>query len=195
MSTVDHTIRCITLGDTATGKTSLLTRIAFDRFEESYDATIGIDYLAHIVRRHGRSIKLQLWDTAGAERFRSIISSYFRNSHICFLVYSLTHRCSFLRVLTWYRLALDSNFKGRFILVGTKYSRDMREVSYQEGQELALKLDVPFVETSAADGYNVHTLVHLTIQECCGNMFDVKPTADDHYVLHPRSGRECCLLC
>lgn len=200
--TIDRNIRCITLGDTATGKTSLLTRIAFDCFDESYDATIGIDYMTRVVRRDGRSIKLQLWDTAGAERFRSIIASYFRQSQVCFLVYSLTNRTSFLHVRTWYKLAVESNFTGRFILVGTKYShRDhhrarAREVSHHEGQELADQLDIPFLETSASEDYHVHTLVHLVLEVCREDRNDeIVSTPVYRLLQQQRSGHECCCVC
>ncbi|KAG7268793.1 hypothetical protein CRUP_018348 [Coryphaenoides rupestris] len=64
----------------AVGKTSLITRFMYDSFDNTYQATIGIDFLSKTMYLEDRTIRLQLWDTAGQERFRSLIPSYIRDS-------------------------------------------------------------------------------------------------------------------
>ena len=60
------------------GKTSVISRFMYDKFDLSYQATIGIDFLSKTMYLDDRTVRLQLWDTAGQERFRSLIPSYVR---------------------------------------------------------------------------------------------------------------------
>uniref|UniRef100_A0A672NAT1 RAB6A, member RAS oncogene family n=1 Tax=Sinocyclocheilus grahami TaxID=75366 RepID=A0A672NAT1_SINGR len=76
----------------AVGKTSLITRFMYDSFDNTYQATIGIDFLSKTMYLEDRTIRLQLWDTAGQERFRSLIPSYIRDSAAAVVVYDITSR-------------------------------------------------------------------------------------------------------
>ena len=89
------------LGDQAVGKTSVITRFMYDKFEANYAATIGIDFLSKTVYLEERTVRLQLWDTAGQERFRSLIPSYIRDSSAAVVVYDVTNRQSFLNTTRW----------------------------------------------------------------------------------------------
>lgn len=75
---------------TAVGKTSLITRFMYDTFDNTYQATIGIDFLSKTMYLEDRTVRLQLWDTAGQERFRSLIPSYIRDSTVAVVVYDIT---------------------------------------------------------------------------------------------------------
>jgi small GTP-binding protein len=72
------------------GKTSLITRFMYDTFDNTYQATIGIDFLSKTMYLEDRTVRLQLWDTAGQERFRSLIPSYIRDSSVAVVVYDIT---------------------------------------------------------------------------------------------------------
>jgi len=72
------------------GKTSLITRFMYDTFDNTYQATIGIDFLSKTMYLEDRTVRLQLWDTAGQERFRSLIPSYIRDSSVAVIVYDIT---------------------------------------------------------------------------------------------------------
>ena len=89
------------LGDQSVGKTSVITRFMYDKFESNYAATIGIDFLSKTVYLEERTVRLQLWDTAGQERFRSLIPSYIRDSSAAVVVYDVTNRQSFLNTTRW----------------------------------------------------------------------------------------------
>lgn len=65
-------MKIITLGDSGSGKTSLLVRFSENEFYEDTSGTIGLDYMTKVVHVDGKATKLQLWDTAGQERFKSI---------------------------------------------------------------------------------------------------------------------------
>ena len=69
--------KIVLIGDSATGKSSILTRYADNTFEEAFLPTIGVDFKSKtFLHKSGRTIKMQVWDTAGQERFRSITGSY-----------------------------------------------------------------------------------------------------------------------
>ncbi|KQK76734.1 Ras-related protein Rab-6B [Amazona aestiva] len=84
--------KLVFLGEQSVGKTSLITRFMYDSFDNTYQATIGIDFLSKTMYLEDRTIRLQLWDTAGQERFRSLIPSYIRDSAVAVIVFDITNR-------------------------------------------------------------------------------------------------------
>ncbi|CAE6418085.1 unnamed protein product [Rhizoctonia solani] len=93
--------KIVLLGDQSVGKTSLITRFMYDTFDNTYQATIGIDFLSKTMYLDDRTVRLQLWDTAGQERFRSLIPSYIRDSSVAIVVYDITNRASFMSTSKW----------------------------------------------------------------------------------------------
>lgn len=95
--TFDSLFKIVLIGESNTGKTSLLLRFAENTFSENYLCTIGVDFKTKTlsVDKGSRLVKLQIWDTAGQERFRSISHAYYRNSHGCVAVYDISNRGSF----------------------------------------------------------------------------------------------------
>merc|ERR1711976_992630 len=93
--------KVVFLGKQSVGKTSLITRFMYDSFDNTYQATIGIDFLSKTMYLEDRTVRLQLWDTAGQERFRSLIPSYIRDSTVAVVVYDITNRASFEQVTSW----------------------------------------------------------------------------------------------
>nr|XP_010941191.1 ras-related protein RABH1b isoform X3 [Elaeis guineensis] len=81
--------KLVFLGDQSVGKTSIITRFMYDKFDNTYQATIGIDFLSKTMYLEDRTVRLQLWDTAGQERFRSLIPSYIRDSSVAVIVYDV----------------------------------------------------------------------------------------------------------
>eukprot|EP00004_Rigifila_ramosa_P013800 TRINITY_DN3085_c0_g1_i3.p1 TRINITY_DN3085_c0_g1~~TRINITY_DN3085_c0_g1_i3.p1 ORF type:complete len:123 (-),score=18.65 TRINITY_DN3085_c0_g1_i3:375-743(-) len=88
--------KLVFLGDQSVGKTSIITRFMYDSFENTYQATIGIDFLSKTLYLDDRTVRLQLWDTAGQERFRSLIPSYIRDSSVAIIVYDITSSLFFI---------------------------------------------------------------------------------------------------
>lgn len=88
-------------GDQSVGKTSIITRFMYDKFDSTYQATIGIDFLSKTMYLDDRVVRLQLWDTAGQERFRSLIPSYIRDSSVAVIVFDVTSRDSFENTGRW----------------------------------------------------------------------------------------------
>ncbi|KAK9848714.1 hypothetical protein MYU51_015471 [Penicillium brevicompactum] len=177
--------KLVFLGEQSVGKTSLITRFMYDSFDNTYQATIGIDFLSkvrHIVPRIGssvnlttmyledRTVRLQLWDTAGQERFRSLIPSYIRDSSVAVVVYDISNAKSFQNTRKW----IDDVRGERgsdviIVLVGNKTDlNDKREVTTAQGEEEAKKNGLMFIETSAKVGHNVKQLFRRIAQALPG---------------------------
>uniref|UniRef100_A0A4W3JZK1 RAB6A, member RAS oncogene family n=1 Tax=Callorhinchus milii TaxID=7868 RepID=A0A4W3JZK1_CALMI len=139
------------------GKTSLITRFMYDSFDNTYQATIGIDFLSKTMYLEDRTVRLQLWDTAGQERFRSLIPSYIRDSTVAVVVYDITNVNSFQQTTKWIDdVRTERGSDVIIMLVGNKTDlADKRQVAIEEGERKAKELNVMFIETSAKAGYNV----------------------------------------
>ncbi|XP_056005800.1 ras-related protein Rab6 isoform X8 [Ostrea edulis] len=147
-------------GEMGVGKTSLITRFMYDSFDNTYQATIGIDFLSKTMYLEDRTIRLQLWDTAGQERFRSLIPSYIRDSSVAVVVYDITNANSFQQTSKWIDdVRTERGSDVIIMLVGNKTDlSDKRQITTEEGERKAKELSVMFIETSAKAGYNVKQL-------------------------------------
>lgn len=152
--------KLVFLGDQSVGKTSIITRFAYDTFDRQYQATIGIDFLSKTMYLEDRTVRLQLWDTAGQERFRSLIPSYVRDSAGAIVVYDITSRPSFLSTFAWMQDIRQERGGDLVIaLVGNKTDlQEHREVSVEEAQEKANEFNAMFLEVSAKVGSNIKAL-------------------------------------
>lgn len=131
----------------------------YDKFDNSYQATIGIDFLSKTMYLEDRTVRLQLWDTAGQERFRSLIPSYIRDSSVAVIVYDVSSRASFVNSTKWIsEVKAERGGDVIIALVGNKTDLDGREVSAAEGEAKAKEEGVMFIETSAKVGFNVKVL-------------------------------------
>ncbi|XP_040036981.1 ras-related protein Rab-6A isoform X2 [Gasterosteus aculeatus] len=152
--------KLVFLGEQSVGKTSLITRFMYDSFDNTYQATIGIDFLSKTMYLEDRTIRLQLWDTAGQERFRSLIPSYIRDSAAAVVVYDITNVNSFQQTTKWIDdVRTERGSDVIIMLVGNKTDlADKRQITTEEGEQRAKDMNVLFIETSAKTGYNVKQL-------------------------------------
>ncbi|XP_051513854.1 ras-related protein Rab-41 isoform X1 [Myxocyprinus asiaticus] len=152
--------KLVFLGEQSVGKTSLITRFMYDSFDNTYQATIGIDFLSKTMYLEDRTIRLQLWDTAGQERFRSLIPSYIRDSAAAVVVYDIANLNSFQQTSKWIDdVRTERGSDVIIMLVGNKTDlADKRQVSVEAAEKKARELKVLYIETSAKAGYNVKQL-------------------------------------
>ena len=122
-----------------------------------HDLTIGVEFGSRTVNLGGMTVKLQIWDTAGQESFRSITRSYYRGAAGALLVYDICRRETFLHLTSWLEDARQHASPNMTImLIGNKSDLDhMRAVSYEEGQDFAREHGMVFLETSARTAQNV----------------------------------------
>ena len=101
MSSYSYLFKYIVIGDTSVGKSCLLLQFLEKKFKFDHDTTIGVEFGSKIINVKDKQIKLQIWDTAGQETFKSITRSYYRGSIGVVLVYDITNRDSFNNVSKW----------------------------------------------------------------------------------------------
>ena len=157
MVNFDYLLKYIIIGDAAVGKSNLLLRYVHGQFKPEYQLTIGVEFGAKNIEIDSKMFRIQIWDTAGQENFRSITRAYYKNSVCALVVYDISSRDSFNNVMSWIEDCKNQSPKTIFIvLVGNKCDlEDKRQVTYEEGKELADKNELLFFESSAKDGINV----------------------------------------
>lgn len=153
----DYLFRVILIGNAASGKSSILMRFAENEYKGVYQATIGLDFKIKIFEIDGESVKLQIWDTAGQETFRTVTCSYYKGAAGVIIFYDVTDKHSFKAIEGWLE-ELDKYGSATVarLLVGNKTDLEgQRQVSYAEGKALADRLGLKFLETSAKLSTNV----------------------------------------
>ncbi|KZT74042.1 ras-domain-containing protein [Daedalea quercina L-15889] len=153
----DYLFKLLLIGDSGVGKSCLLLRFAEDNFTDSYLSTIGVDFKIRTIDLEGKTVKLQIWDTTGQERFRTIAAAYYRGAHGIVVVYDVTDPESFGNVKSWLteieRYASETVKK---LIIGNKSDLvEKKAVEYNTAQEFANSLQIPFLETSAKTAANV----------------------------------------
>ena len=139
------------------GKSCLLLQFTDKRFQPVHDLTIGVEFGARMINLQDKQVKLQIWDTAGQESFRSITRSYYRGAAGALLVYDITRRDTFQHLSRWLDEARQHSQSNMVImLIGNKNDLDHRRaVSTAEGKAFADANGLIFLETSAKTAYNV----------------------------------------
>eukprot|EP01017_Pseudomicrothorax_dubius_P013298 TRINITY_DN1579_c0_g2_i17.p2 TRINITY_DN1579_c0_g2~~TRINITY_DN1579_c0_g2_i17.p2 ORF type:complete len:211 (-),score=56.50 TRINITY_DN1579_c0_g2_i17:38-670(-) len=162
-----YLFKYIIIGDTGVGKSCLLLQFVDKRFRQKHEVTIGVEFGARMLVVDEKNIKLQIWDTAGQESFRSITRSYYRSAAGALIVYDITKRDSFKNISRWLDEAKQNgNPNMTFILVGNKSDLEAdREVPFAEGEKFAKENGMIFIETSAKMATNVDEAFFRTAQE------------------------------
>jgi small GTP-binding protein len=163
MDSGERLVKILIIGESAVGKSCLLLRFAENKFTESFLTTIGIDFKVRHIEIDDTKVKLQIWDTAGQEKFRTITKAYYRGAHGILLVYDVTSNESFNQTRQWMQ-SIRENMADpvSVIFVGNKCDME-RKVAKEEAQELANEFNVEYYETSAKTGDGVEqTFLRLT---------------------------------
>ena len=159
--------KLIFLGDQNVGKSCILNRFMNDVFIEEYQATIGLDFQSKNVQIDNQDIHLLLYDTAGQEKFRSLIPMYTRDANIILLVYDISSKESFEHLPDWLKDLNNINKNDViFALVGNKNDlADNRQVTFEEGEKYAKENDFIFQEVSAKTGDGFSELFYKNLFE------------------------------
>ena len=155
-SKFDHLFKILIIGESGVGKTCFLLRYAENSFVANHLLTIGIDFKIKMLELDGKVIKLQIWDTAGQDRFRTITKTYYKGSQGVILVYDVCDEKSFGNVKNWVN-QIEQNAKSTIckVLVGNKCDKPERVITEEQGKKLAEEYNMKFFETSAKTGQNV----------------------------------------
>ena len=156
--------KIIFVGDAGVGKTTIISRIMDNPFNDAYEPSIGVDFMSKNITFRGTNIKLQMWDTAGQEKYKGLIPSYVRNSSIVFLIYDVSVKSSFDNIPNWITF-IRSIENNTLVLCGNKIDLAEREVKKEEGEALAQKEGIAFFEVSAKTGDGIKNMFYNSVAD------------------------------
>lgn len=161
---VNKMYKIVICGDPCVGKSCLFQRYVDDIYCP-LGATIGVDFNTKnfLYVPTADTIQVSIWDTAGQEKFRSIVKPYFRGSHGIMLVFDITNIQSFMNMDKWVHESQGEVSDATMILVGNKSESHERAVTFESAVEYANKLGIPYIETSAKLGENVNEAFYSLI--------------------------------
>ncbi|CAF1136818.1 unnamed protein product [Rotaria sp. Silwood1] len=153
----DILFKILIIGDSGVGKSTILQRFAHDYFSTEYVATIGVDFQIRTLEIDSKRCKLQIWDTAGQDRFKCVVSSFYRNAHGVIICFDITDLESFRNVNNWLEEATRyCPEQTPMILIGTKSDlKSRRMVSYEMIKTYAEQKQLSYLETSSKTNENV----------------------------------------
>lgn len=164
----DYIFKVLLLGDSSVGKTCFLLRYSDDTFVENHISTIGLDYRLKMINLSDKKIiKMQIWDTAGQDRFRAITKNYYKGAHGIILMFDVTSTVSFNNIKNWLlQIKENTSDKIQIVLVGNKIDAENRRVvSKSEAEKVAREYNLSYFETSAKENTNVQETFSFLTKE------------------------------
>jgi small GTP-binding protein len=155
--------KIIFTGDVAVGKTSIVNSLLNSKFSEEYEASIGVDFFSKTLNYKGKQIKLQIWDSAGQEKFRSLIPNYIRGAALVFLVYDVTNKNSFDSLPNWLKF-INNIENTNIVIVGNKIDLESKRViANEEGKKFAEENHMELFEVSAKEGTGLEDMIYNSV--------------------------------
>ena len=155
--------KIIFIGDIYVGKTSIINVLMGQKFNNEYEASIGVDFFSKTIKYKGKTIKLQIWDSAGQEKFRSLIPNYIRGSSLVFIVYDITSKKSFDNLQTWIDF-VNNIENSNIVILGNKVDLDsQRQVTTEEAEKFCEEKNYDFYEVSAKEGQNLTDMLFNSV--------------------------------
>jgi Ras-related protein Rab-6A len=155
--------KIIFIGDVSVGKTSIINVLMGQKFNNEYEASIGVDFFSKTIKYKGKTIKLQIWDSAGQEKFRSLIPNYIRGSSLVFIVYDITNRKSFENLQSWIDFVNNIENSNIVILANKIDLENQRQVQTEEGQKFCTEKNYDFFEVSAKEVNNLNNMLFNSV--------------------------------
>ena len=167
-----YQVKFTIIGDVYVGKTTIAYRYINGEFINKYEMTINPNFLFKNIKVNDKIFLLQLWDTAGSEKYKSLTSSFYKNSTCCIIVYEVNSRKSFESVTNWIEECVNNTNRNIIlILVGNKCDLEQkREVKSEEGEAFADRYNIEFFEASAITGYNIDEIFKYGCQKIYENI-------------------------
>ena len=159
--------KVVLVGDSFVGKTNIMSKYLKNEFHEDSKATVGVEFGSKQLNIEGHAIKAQIWDTAGQERYKAITSAYYKGAKGAFVVYDITRKGSFESIDKWVNdLTGTADKKITIVIIGNKCDlEDQRQITKEQGEEKASKLEAAFLETSAFSGENLDKAFEMMMNQ------------------------------
>ena len=191
----DLVYKILLLGDSEVGKSCFLMRYADNVFVDNYITTIGLDYkLKYVQLDSGQVIKVQLWDTAGQDRYRTIAKNYYKGSHGILLLYDVTKTSSFENIREWIKDIREEVYEKAIIfLIGNKIDKkDQIKIKTEDAEKLAEEFNIPFFEASAKSGENVDEIFKALYKKISEVYVDIQQEGGRKLSKKNKKNKKCC---
>ena len=167
-----YLLKFVIIGDSGVGKSNILLRYIYNSFSEEFKTTVGVEFGAKNIEIDKKVYRIQIWDTAGQENFRSIARAYYKNSVCACVVYDISKRSSFEDIQVWIDDCTKQTAKSVLLfLIGNKSDlNDEREVTYEEGEAYAKSHKMMFLEASAKTGFNINEIFEKSVRQIGKNI-------------------------
>ena len=159
-----ETIKVVLVGESGTGKTSIIQQFAYKIFDPNCATSISSQYVSQVINIPdiNKSLKLEIWDTAGQERYRSMAKLFYQDAKIIIFVYDFTSRSSFDYLINFWIPEVQITINVKNVIFGLVANKcdlyEIGSISDEEGMDLADKINAVFQKTSAKLGLGVNTL-------------------------------------
>ena len=167
-----YVFKYIIVGDSNVGKTSIISSLIFNTFKSEYSTTIGVDFSTKMLEVDDMIVKLQLWDTAGQESFRSITKCYYRGAIGAIVVFDLTNKHSFDNVVYWFNDIINSDReeKTQILLIGNKNDLEQK-VSNKDIENLLKEYEnIQYIETNSYDNDKIKECFKVLTRQVIKNL-------------------------
>ena len=197
----DYIFKIVLIGDTSVGKSCLLTRFADDQFTDNYVTTIGVDFRFKTMIVMDKIIKVQVWDTAGEERYRSITNAYYRGAEGILIVFDLTNEESFKSIQNWINEVTVFTGKDVIIICLGNKSDLKSEISKNTIDEFKKKTNLEIFNVSAKTGEGVEEafkhIIELLIKKNTdkkeeNNAINLTPNTNNNNSPTDKKKESCC---
>merc|ERR1712032_78841 len=153
--------KLVLLGDASVGKSSILVRFLQNKFSEGIETTVGAAFSTKTIELRSRTVKFEIWDTTGQERFRSLAPMYYRGASAAIVVYDQTNAVTFERAQAWVREVMQTSTNPNIVIAIAANKADLsdkRQVPFDKAEVFAESEGLLLMETSAMSGKNVARL-------------------------------------
>ena len=177
-------VKVVLIGESGVGKTSIISRFIHDTFNQNEVTSLGASYISKTVSfpEYGKSIKFDIWDTAGQEKYRSLAKVFYKDAMIIILVYDITNRDSFEALESFWYKEIKDNILSKPIYAISANKSDLYEkekVAEEEAKAFADKIDAIFKTTSASSNNGIDTLFTYIGKKYLDTSFNYKEDEED----------------
>ena len=160
-------IKILIIGDSTVGKTNFVYKFSEDKFSENYFASTGIELKTTSIQIDGKSIKIQLWDTAGQEKYRAMTKNLYLKSQAIIILFDITNETSFINLKNWMSQIKESCGEDiPILLVGNKTDlEDNRVINKERAMEYANNENIEYIEVSSKTGENINKALTSLLQK------------------------------
>ncbi|KAH0792321.1 small GTP-binding protein [Histomonas meleagridis] len=188
-------MKVVIVGDTKVGKSCIINKYVREAMDKNLPPTVGAAFYTKVVQTQKGSVRLQLWDTAGQEKFRALAPMYYRSADVAVLVYDVTSKASLEGLEKWAsEIANRGPPNVKLVVIGNKIDlEDARCISKEQGKELADRLGaVIFGETSAVTGEGINDIFNQIAQTGAGQDIIVDSQQQQPVLADKKEESKCC---